>query len=139
MCIENSLDQSACCINVFCLKQIRIFTYEDFIQFKSSQTFQPALMKHRNVCLNKRSNFVFHGVTLYFACFCNNSNCLSSIFSLANSQYSDNISTPIALRRRFFATSRVVPDPANGSKTKSPSSVNNFINHSGNALGNAAL
>ena len=53
--------------------------------------------------------------------------------------YSGIISIPMEFRYKFLATLNVVPEPAKGSKTVSYSFVNNFINHSGKASGNAAL
>ena len=58
--------------------------------------------------------------------------------SLIKSQYSLFNSMPSAFLPSFDAATSVVPDPANGSKTVSPGSVNKRINQSGNASGKAA-
>jgi len=49
------------------------------------------------------------------------------------------MSIPIELRRIRFATTKVVPEPINGSNTVSFCLVKSFINHSGSSSGNAAL
>lgn len=53
-----------------------------------------------------------------------------NIFSSAARQYSFLISNPYALRFLLPAANRVVPLPAHGSITTSPSSVNIFIKYS---------
>ena len=58
--------------------------------------------------------------------------------SVCRVTYSRLLSIPTECRRKLCATALVVQEPANGSRTQSPGSVNNLMNHSGSAFGNAA-
>src|SRR6185312_8250007 len=65
--------------------------------------------------------------------------CAPASASRARAAYAGASSTPIALRPSASAAASVVPEPANGSSTVSPGSVNSSMNQRGSACGNAAL